>query len=113
MRALGVVMNQEGLRDRTNLFQRLGLENLETFLGIGAIEPFHKRIFVGPMRGHTLGRMPRQSRNRISGEGKSPPMVPPVKRGSRSNVSCCGQPYNRKKLSTASSTVWAWKLALA
>ena len=51
MRTLRVVMNQEGLRDSTNLFQRLGLENLETFLVIGAIEPFNKRIFVGPMRG--------------------------------------------------------------
>lgn len=55
MRALHVVMNQEGLRDGTNLLKRLGLENLETFLIIRSIEPFNKRIFVGPMRGTHIG----------------------------------------------------------
>lgn len=51
MRALGVVMNQEGLSDGTNLLKRLGMENLETFLVIRSIEPLNKRIFVGPMGG--------------------------------------------------------------
>jgi len=37
MRALGVVMNQEGFRDFTYLLKRLGVEDLETFLLIGPV----------------------------------------------------------------------------
>jgi len=51
MRPLSVVMNLKGLCNLTNLLKRLGMENLETFLIIRSIEPFNKRIFVGPMRG--------------------------------------------------------------
>ncbi len=49
MWALVVVMSQKGLGDFTNLLKRFGMEDLETFLVIGSIEAFDKRIFIRSM----------------------------------------------------------------
>jgi hypothetical protein len=55
VRALSLGMNQERFRDFTNLFKRIRMEDLETFLVVGAIEPFDKRIFVRSMRWTDMG----------------------------------------------------------
>ena len=55
MRALSIVMNQEGLCDCTNLLKCLRMEDLGTFLVIGSIEPFDKRIFIRSMGRADIG----------------------------------------------------------
>jgi hypothetical protein len=48
LRALSVGMNQENLRDGTNLLPRLRMANQETFLGIRSTEACGTRRCVGP-----------------------------------------------------------------
>src|SRR5260221_7897080 len=72
-----------------------------------------KSFLSGRCGGQMWGMMPKHSKSRRSGEGKSRPDTPPTQRGSRSKVIWRGRPYWCKKLITASKAVCSWKSSRA